>query len=121
MPRSAGWVWISAANGNAVTLNLAADVPVVGGLVALAYIDSDGDLQRRLSATVPIANLNITLTPAPNTGEYPIASVRLYSTQTLIQHNYATQDITQLRYPQYSVAGEDQLAIGNRKLIELRY
>ena len=121
MPRAAGWVWISAANGNTVTLNLAGDVPGAGGLVALVYIDANGDLQRRLSGIVAIAALDITLTPAPNTGEYPIASVQLYSTQTTIQHNYATQDITQLRYPQYSVAGEDQLGSGNRKLIELSY
>lgn len=121
MPRSTGWVWISAANGNTVTLNLAGDVPGAGGLVALVYIDSAGDLQRRLSGVVAIGALDITLTPAPNTGEYPIASVQLYSTQTHIQHNYATQDITQLRYPQYSVAGEDQLGSGNRKLIELGY
>lgn len=121
MPRAAGWVWISAANGNTVTLNLAADVPGVGGLVALVYIDANGDLQRRLSGIVAIGALDITLTPAPNSGEYPVASVRLYSTQTSIQHDYSTQDIIQLRYPQYNVAGEDELGVGNRRLIEMRY
>lgn len=121
MPRASGWVWISAANGNTVTLDLSGDVPGVGGLVALLYVDAAGDLQRKLSAVVPIANLDITLTPAPNSDEYPIASVRLYSTQTSIQHNYTTADIIQLRYPQYNVAGEDQGARNNRILIELRY
>jgi len=121
MPRGTGWVWISAANGNVVTLNLAADVPGAGGLAALMYIDADGDLQRRLSGIVGIGALDITLTPSPNTGEFPVASVFLYSTQANIQHNYTTQDITQLRYPQFGPAGEDQLGAGNRKLIELGY
>lgn len=121
MPRGAGWVWISDANGNVVTLNLAADVPGAGGLAALVYIDANGDLQRRLSGIVPIANLDITSTPGPNTGEYPVASVRLYNTQTSIQHNYAVQDITQLRYPQYNVGGEDQYGRDNKWLIALGF
>jgi len=121
MPRATGWVWISAANGNTVTLNLAGDVPIAGGCVALVYIDINGDLQRRLSGTVAIGALDIDLTPQPNSNEYPIAAVFLYSTQTQIQHNYSTQDIWQLRYPQYNVAGEDQGATNNRRLIEMRY
>lgn len=121
IPRGAGWVWISAANGNTVTLNLAGDVPGAGGLVALVYIDDNGDLQRRLSAVTAIAALDITLTPSPNADEFPVASVRLYSTQTDIQHNYSVQDIIQLRYPQYGGAGESQLGRNNKWLIALGF
>jgi len=121
MWRGATVEWISAANGNVVTLNLTGDVPAVGSLVALVYVDANGDLQRRLSAVVPIGSLDITLTPGPSIGEYPLASVRLYSTQTSIQHNYSVQDITQLRYPQYWGAGEDTYSRDNKWLIAMGF
>lgn len=119
LPRGTGWIWVSAANGNTVTLNLAGDVPVAGGLMALVYLDDNGDLQRKLSATVGMGSLDITLTPAPDEGEFALAAVRLYSSQTSISDNYTTRDIIQLRFPQYNTAGDPQASVNNRKLIEM--
>lgn len=119
MPRETGFVFISAANGNTVTLNLAGDVPGVGGLAVLLYIDKDGDLQRRLSGAVALALLSITDVPKPNTGEFSVAWVRLYSTQTFLSYTYTDQDVQQIRWPQFNVAGQDQASRNNRKLIEM--
>lgn len=120
MPRKNGFVFISAANGNTVTLNLAGDVPIAQSFAVLLYIDRDGDLQRKLSDAVPTAALNIEMVPKPPTsGDFPVAWVRLYAGQTLLSYTYDNQDVQQIRWPQYNMAGGDQASRNNRKLIEM--
>lgn len=88
------WEWIATQQ-----LDLSGDQPVAGACWILVYLDESGVLQKRVGSTlVPSNSLAFTDCPAPGSDEFPLAAVRLYSTQTAITETRTDQDVVDLRF-----------------------
>lgn len=82
-------------------INLASHVPAAGALYCLISIDSTGTIVAT-DGTAVDSPIDLALTDIPDTptGNFRLAAVRLYATQTTISESTQSNDMRDLRWPQ---------------------
>ena len=104
-----GW-WLATTTGfvfvNTQDVDLSASQPSAGALYVLLQVADDGTVSTKEGSEVDTKEL---LTgsdiPAPDAGMYPLAAVRLYDGQEEIRCDRKVNDIVDLRFGGYAVAG----------------
>ena len=108
---STGWVKV----GTGSVIDLTPYVPVSGAAYLLVSVAKDGTITYKMGSTkFDPALLTVEDIPVPDAGDYPLASVRLYTGQNVISENQLNSDIIDLRWSIISSASQSSLEIFGR-------